>query len=157
MALRSGIGLKRPAVLGIALLASLVPYVADATLGEPASSVATDAQSLKASVKSTPQTNYRIDEISLPSGTTLREFSTPGGSVFAVAWSGPAIPDLKQTLGSYFDSFVAGAKASRTGHHHLQISGDKFVMQSSGRMRAFNGRAYLPQAVPAGVSLDELH
>jgi hypothetical protein len=52
---------------------------------------------------------------------------------------------------------VSGAKASRTGHHHLEIRQDNFVMQSSGHMRAFTGRAYVPQALPAGLSLDELH
>jgi hypothetical protein len=31
------------------------------------------------------------------------------------------------------------------------------VIESAGRMRAFTGRAYLPQAVPAGVIVDELH
>jgi hypothetical protein len=30
-------------------------------------------------------------------------------------------------------------------------------MQSSGHMRAFTGRAYLPRAVPPGVTEDELH
>jgi hypothetical protein len=30
------------------------------------------------------------------------------------------------------------------------------VVQSGGRMRAFVGKAYVPQAVPQGVALDEI-
>jgi hypothetical protein len=100
--------------------------------------------------------NYHVDEIQLPSGTVLREF-TAAGRVFAVAWSGPAIPNLRQALGSYFAAYAAGAEGSRAGRRHLAVQQDDFVLQSNGRMRAFSGRAYLPRALPVGVSLDELH
>jgi hypothetical protein len=142
---------------GALLVTTLVPHLARATLGEPETTVASDAAEFKASVKSTEQTNYRVHEIQLPSGTVLREFATLGGSVFAVAWRGPALPNLQQTLGSFFAAYAAAAKAPHAGHHHLAVQQDNFVMQSSGHMRAFSGRAYLPQAIPAGVSLDELH
>jgi hypothetical protein len=139
------------------LLVMLAPRAAHATLGEPETTVASDVAELKGSVKSTQLTNYRVHEIQLPSGTVLREFAAPGGSVFAVAWSGPSLPNLQQALGSYFNAFVAAAKSPHGGHHMLQVQQDNFVMQSSGHMRAFSGRAYLPHAIPAGVSLDELH
>jgi hypothetical protein len=156
MLTRPGIG-SRYIYLAAALLAApLAPHSARATLGEPETTVASDAAELKGSVKSTEQTNYRVHEIQLPSGTVLREFTTLGGTVFAVAWSGPAMPNLQQTLGSYFNNFVAAAKAPHGGHHVLQVQQDSFVMQSSGHMRAFTGRAYLPQSIPAGVSVDEL-
>jgi len=101
------------------------------------------------------RSNRRADELSSPRDsitlrTVLREFATVGGIVFAVAWSGPAMPNLQQTLGSYFDVYVTAAKAPHAGHRHLQVQQDNFVMQSSGRMRAFTGRAYLPQAVRPG-------
>jgi len=154
---RPGIGQKYAYLAAALLVAALAPQLALATLGEPETTIAADAAELKASVKSTEQTNYRVHEIQLPSGTVLREFATVGGIVFAVAWSGPAMPNLQQALGSYFDVYVTAAKAPHAGHRHLQVQQDNFVMQSSGRMRAFTGRAYLPQAVPAGVSRDELH
>jgi Protein of unknown function (DUF2844) len=157
MLTRPGFGPKYLSLAAALLVATLAPHSARATLGEPETTIAADAAELKGSVKSTEQTNYRVHEIQLPSGTVLREFVTPGGSVFAVAWSGPSMPNLQQTLGSYFNTFVAAAKAPHGGHHMLQVQQDRFVMQSSGHMRAFSGRAYLPQALPAGVSLDELH
>ena len=139
------------------LVAVLAPHPAFATLGEPETSVASDAAEFKASVKSMEQANYRVHQIQLPSGTVLREFAAPDGIVFAVAWNGPSMPDLRQTLGAYFNAFAAAAKAPHGGHHMLQVQQDQFVMQSSGHMRAFTGRAYLPQALPAGVAPDELH
>jgi len=136
---------------------ALVPPFACAALGEPESSVAGDVQQLKGSIKSTVRSNYRVHEIQLPSGTVLREFAAVNGNVFAVAWSGPAIPDLRQALGRYFDVYVKAAHEKQGGHHrHLLIEQSEFVMHSSGHMRAFSGRAYLPQALPPGTSAGEI-
>jgi hypothetical protein len=52
---------------------------------------------------------------------------------------------------------VTGAKAQHSGHRHLQIRESNLVVQASGHMRAFFGLAYLPQAVPSGVSVGDLH
>jgi hypothetical protein len=156
MPIKWGIGFKCFALAGAMSVAALAPRLACAALGEPESTAKDDAQRLEASIKSTDRANYRVHEIQLPSGTVLREFAALGGNVFAVAWSGPAIPNLRQALGRYFDVYVAAAKASHTGHNHLQIQQGDFVMQSSGHMRAFTGRAYLPQALPAGTSVEEL-
>ena len=153
--MRLGIDFKGGCCVG-ALLVALVPRLACAALGEPESSISGDVQHLKGSIKSILRTNYRVHEIQLPSGTVLREFAAAGGNVFAVAWSGPAIPDLRQALGRYFDVYVTAAQAKQGGHRHLQIEQSEFVMQSSGHMRAFSGRAYLPQALPPGVTAGEI-
>jgi Protein of unknown function (DUF2844) len=155
MRIRLGINLRGGCCVG-ALLVALMPRLACAALGEPESSIASDVQHLKGSIKSTVRSNYRVHEIQLPSGTVLREFAGVGGNVFAVAWSGPAIPDLRQALGRYFDVYVTAAQAKQGTRRHLQIEQSEFVMQSSGRMRAFSGRAYLPQALPPGTSADEI-
>jgi hypothetical protein len=139
-----------------ALLVALTPRLACAALGEPESSVDGDVQHFKASIKSTLRTSYRVHEIQLPSGTVLREYAAAGGNVFAVAWNGPAIPDLRQALARYFDVYLTAARANPRGRHLLQIEQSGFVMQSSGHMRAFSGRAYLPQALPPGTSMDEI-
>lgn len=149
---------RRPALSAVLIGATvLTSHPANAALGGTAASVTTDAKVQRASIKSTEMSNYRVQTIDLPTGTVLREYVAPSGIVFAVAWIGPRIPNLQQTLGTYFNTFVTGAGASRMGHHHLLIRQSDFVMESSGHMRAFTGRAYLPQAIPAGVSLDELH
>ena len=141
---------------GALLAVALAPHVTYAALGEPDATVADDAQQLKGSIKSTQRASFRVHEIQLPSGTVLREFAAPSGTVFAVAWSGPAIPNLRQVLGRYFDAYVSAAQENRSGHRHLQIRQNEWVMESNGHMRAFTGRAYLPQGLPPGMSLDEI-
>jgi hypothetical protein len=112
---------------------------------------------LRGSIKVTDRVNYRVHEIQMSSGTLVREFVGLDGQVFAITWKGPTIPDLRQTLGSYFDRYVTAAKANHMGRTRLQILQSDLVVQAAGHMRAFSGRAYLPQAVPNGVSVGDLH
>jgi hypothetical protein len=152
---RSRDPLWRAALLAAALL---LPCIASATLGQPEASVHVDAQQLKGSEQATYQANYRVHEIQLPSGTALREFVSLDGNVFAIAWSGRAMPNLRQALGPLFDQYVAALQLRRADHRHVQVQLDNLVVQSSGHMRGtFVGRAYLPTAVPAGVSLGDLN
>jgi hypothetical protein len=139
-----------------AALALLGPGMASATLGEPEASVQGDVQELRGSIKEADHGSYRVHEIQLPSGTVVREYAGVDGIVFAVTWQGPFMPNLRQTLGRYFDAYAAAAKAGHADHRHLQVQQSDLVVQVSGHMRAFTGRAYLPQAIPAGVSLEGL-
>ena len=149
--------LKYLVAAGVLAFVALLPQRARASLGGPEAAVATEAQQLNASIKSSDRANYRVHEIQMSSGTVLREFAVPGGAVFAVAWSGPTIPNLRQALGQYFAGYVSAAQGNRSGRSHLEIRQTGWVMQSSGHMRVFRGRAYLTQSLPAGVSLDEIH
>jgi hypothetical protein len=147
----------RPLLPVLAFAAALCPYVASATLGEPEASVQTDVAKFNASIKVSEHASYRLHEIQLPSGSLLKEFVGADGNVFAVVWSGPRVPDLRQAMGRYFDEFAtAAAKTAHPDHNHLQIQQSDLVVQSSGHMRALSGRAYLPQAIPNGLSLGEI-
>jgi Protein of unknown function (DUF2844) len=148
--------IKKCVFTSAVLAAVLGPCIAEAGLGQPESTVQADAVQLKGSIKATEHAGYRVQEIQLPSGTVVREFVGSDGKVFAVAWNGPTVPNLRQTLGQYFDNFVAAAQVKHADHHHLQIQQSDLVVQAGGHMRAFSGRAYLPQAVPAGVSIGDL-
>jgi hypothetical protein len=148
----------KPIVLsGAMCIVGFVPGIASATLGEPEASVTADVAQLRGSIKVTDRVNYRVHEIQMSSGTLVREFVGLDGQVFAITWKGPTIPDLRQTLGSYFDRYVTAAKANHMGRTRLQILQSDLVVQAAGHMRAFSGRAYLPQAVPNGVSVGDLH
>lgn len=143
--------------LSLALVAAaLFPASAEAALGAPYASIDTDQTVLRASLKVTPHGNYQVHELTLPSGTLVREYVTTSGVVFAVAWNGPSKPNLSQLLGPYFADLSAAAQTSRVGHNHLDLTRSDLVIQAGGHMRAFSGRAYLVAAVPAGVSSDEL-
>jgi len=154
---RAIINARRCLFSGGLLIAVLCPCIAAAALGEPETSVQTDLARLRGSITVTSHANYKLHEIQLPSGTQLREFAGLDGKVFAVAWNGPTVPDLRQTLGQYFDNYLTAAKAQHSGHHHLQVRESGLVVLAGGHMRAFSGLAYLPQAMPSGVSVGDLH
>jgi len=119
-------------------------------------SIAVDAQHAHSTVKLIQHDNYRVREMQQQSGTELREFVGQDGRVFAVAWSGPSVPDLRQAFGRYFDVYVDAAQGRATSRGHLAVRQDDLVVQSSGHMRAFSGRAYLSSQVPSGMPLAEI-
>jgi hypothetical protein len=102
---------------------------------------------------------YTVHENQLESGTNVREFSTPAGVVFAVAWRGPVLPDLSDLLGHYFDAFkieVDQARATSRRGGPVNIQRADLVVQSNGRMRNFFGHAYAPTLIPTGVNVNDL-
>ena len=101
--------------------------------------------------------NYQVRDTLLPTGTQVREYVSAGGLVFAVTWEGPLLPDLKALLGKYFDAMVAeSASAPRAGRSRLRVNSPEVVIDSGGRMRAFEGSAWIPAQLPAGLGPDEL-
>jgi Protein of unknown function (DUF2844) len=149
---------KCAALAAAVLVAALGPGVASATLGEPEITVQNDVDRAHASIKSSQdRTAYRVHEITLPSGTSMREFVAPSGVVFAVTWQGPIRPDLRQALGQYFEPFVSAPRAKFADRRHLQIQQGDLVVQMSGHMRSLSGRAYLVSAIPGGVNIGDLH
>ena len=143
-------------VTGAMVIGALWSAAASATLGEPESSLTAETQLNRASIKQSDYGSYRVHEMQLPSGTVLREYAGPDGKIFAVTWNGPFIPNLKQTLGSYFAEFSAEAPAAHGNRKHLEVRQADLVVESGGHMRAHHGRAYLPQAIPSGVSVGDL-
>jgi hypothetical protein len=88
----------------------------------------------------------------------VREYASASGKVFAVAWRGPFLPDMKQLLGSYFEEFQKAAQAQnrRGGHGPLIIQQPGLVVELGGHMRSFAGRAYLPDEMPRDVQNGEI-
>jgi hypothetical protein len=112
---------------------------------------------LKATLRVSPSTAFTIHELTLGTGTTVREYARPDGRVFAVGWEGPWKPDLRQLLGEYFSDYQAAAKAKRTGHNGpLSSSTSRVVIEAGGRPRAFFGRAYVPDQLPSNVDPSEI-
>jgi hypothetical protein len=101
--------------------------------------------------------SYTDLERKLDSGTTVREYVDANGTVFAVSWSGPYLPDLKELLGVHFEEMVAhAAKTQRAGRSQLVLKRSDLVVVSGGHMGAFQGRAWLPGSLPAGFTPDEI-
>ncbi len=138
------------------VVALLCATPALAALGADVSSVQADLAHMKGAVRVTESTGFSVHEISTTYGVHVREFIGSDGKVFAVAWDGPVNPDLRQVLGSYYDQFLTAAAAVHGNHRHLAIEQPGLVVQNNGRMRAFNGRAWVPGMLPQNFSADEI-
>ncbi len=148
----------QPSPAWIAAVAALfmVPSAALATLGGDEVSVQTDRVRLKGAVLVQQAQRFAIHEIVQSSGTSVRQFVSPAGKVFAVAWQGPVMPDLRQVLGPYFDRYTAATIAKRVKRAPVEIRDPSLVVLSVGHLRAFSGRAYVPDLVPQYVDADAL-
>ena len=143
-------------LLALAALA-LGASSACAALGGGAPSVELDRIALHAQSRAERAPLYTVGVLTLPSGTLVREYQNAQGVVFAVSWSGPGKPDLRQTLGASFDTMVAEtARVGFVGHAQLHIVTPGLEVHSVGHMRSFHGIAFLPALVPAGVEIGGL-
>jgi hypothetical protein len=142
-----------PASIALAML--VLPLSAAAALGGNAASVRADQVQLAATLRTSTVGQYSQYELEMPSGTLIREYVSSAGVVFAVAWEGPSLPDLRQVLGKYFAQYVDAAQGTGAGSRLIHLPG--LVVYSGGRMRAFFGKAYVPQLLPAGVLPDDIH
>ncbi|WP_345811004.1 DUF2844 domain-containing protein [Paraburkholderia sp. PREW-6R] len=90
--------------------------------------------------------------------TTINEYATSTGQIVAYTWQGPTMPDLRALLGNYADSFRAGAAAlPADGNLHIaRVARPDVIVETGGPMRSYVGRAWLPGALPAGVTADDL-
>jgi hypothetical protein len=100
---------------------------------------------------------YTVIETS-QEGTTVREYVAPSGIVFAVAWNGYVHPDLTDLLGSYAGQYREALKRqpARQGRSTSQVKGKGVIVEKWGRMRNLQGRAYAPDLIPNGVTIDEI-
>lgn len=147
--------------LGAVLLAKGAWLPAAAALGDTVASVQADRISMKGQLRVQSQAGYSKQEITAANGIVVREYVSPAGVVFAVSWSGPAMPNLQQTLGTYFAEFKAAVKSQRAdrrlGHHHLEVRTPRLVVHAGGHMRQYFGMAYVPSLLPPNVSISDLH
>ena len=155
----------RGMLLPALLIALCVP--ACATLGDNAATVLTDQARMKGTLRSVHRSAYVMHEITTPSGAKVREFVSPAGAVFGVAWEGQFPPNFQELLGPYYlqvQQALAQQRAAeqsseqpahrRRGPVFVQTPG--IVFAQSGHMRSFHGQAYIPQLVPQGVQPSEI-
>lgn len=139
--------------LALTVLLSSLPALAE--LGGDEASVQADALQMKAQRRIERTQAYAMHEMHTPPGTVVREYVAASGKVFAVSWQGPTTPDFQQLLGAYYDQ-LQNAQLKRNGRGPLLIHQQRLVFHSGGHMRAFTGRAYIRDMVPAGVALEAI-
>jgi len=150
----------KTAALGVLVGAALgwCPGRAAAALGEPASSVSTDRRALSAVQQATTQhAAFRVEELT-SHANVVREYVSPSGVIFAVAWRGMTHPDLGALLGSYASEYrnATSGRARTPGRPSRRTATDHLVVETWGHMRDLQGRAYLPSLMPPGVTADDI-
>jgi len=147
--------------LGVGLSVSLLANAqqTQAALGESADSVESDRKALSAVKNATTVHNgYTVHEFALD-GTFVREYVSPSGIVFGIAWNGLTYPNLTLLLGSYADEYEAALRQKPRSpglkRQHI-LKTDRVVVEKWGHMRNLKGRAYVPALFPPGVSIDEI-
>ena len=148
------------------LLFSLVlalPFPALAVLGDTGASVLNDQARMKGTLRSVDNRTYVMHEITSSTGTVVREFVSPQGAVFGVAWEGQFPPDLQQLLGPYYQQAQQAAaqptdsQQPRRKRGPIVIDTPGLVVYETGHARNFHGQAYIPQLVPQGVQTSDIH
>jgi hypothetical protein len=137
-------------IVGFLVVMFALPAVAE--LGGSLATIQADQEHMKGTRRVTSNAAYSVHEIQASTGTTVREFVSPAGTVFGVAWQGPWNPDLRQLLGQYFDQYAQAIQNKRARRGPVSIRQEGLVVEAGGHMRAFYGRAYLPQMLPQGVT-----
>ncbi|RDK03837.1 DUF2844 domain-containing protein [Paraburkholderia lacunae] len=103
---------------------------------------------------------YTVNETTTASGTVIREYVAQNNAVFAISWKGPTMAPLSTLLGDYFPSYTQGLAdihaAQGGGYGPAAVRQAGLVVETGGHMGAFHGRAYLPQALPQGLSADDI-
>jgi hypothetical protein len=135
-----------------------MPFPARAVLSDSAASVLTDQARMKGTLRSVDRGAYVMHEITTTTGA-VREFVSPGGGVFGVAWEGQFSPDFQQLLGLYYQQAQQASvqqQQPRRGRRPIVIETLGLVLYQTGHMRSFHGQAYIPQLPPQGVQASDI-
>jgi len=134
-------------------------FPAWAALGGDVASVQADQVHMQGTRRVTTAAAYTVHEIQGASGTVVREYVSSEGKVFAVAWQGPWLPDMRQLLGNCFDQYTAAIKSQsggRIGRRPLVIEQPGLTVEIAGHSRSFTGRAYIPEQMPSSVGAEAI-
>jgi len=143
-------------LLTLVVSMTVLPGTAFAALGENESTIAAEQAQMNATRRVTRASTQTIHEMQTPAGHVIREYVSPAGTVFGVTWQGPSKPDLKMLLGTHFNELQPSAQTGVIRRGPIVIHQPGLVFEMGGHMRAFAGRAYLPQLLPAGVQADAI-
>lgn len=150
---------SRLLLAGVMLTMFLTAFPARASLGGDTASVQADQLYMQGTRRTIDAETYTVHEVQAATGAVVREYVSPAGKVFGLAWHGPWPPNMRQLLGSYFEQYVQAAKTqsrTRRGRRPLVIEQPGLVVHLGGHPRAFAGVAYVPEMLPPGVRAEEI-
>jgi hypothetical protein len=131
-------------------------FPAWAALGQYEGSVSSDQTRLRSEDNVQTFAAYKVHQLTTTNGVTVREFVSPKGMVFGVAWQASFMPDMNQLLGNYATNLQTAPQAQTRIIHHrgLIVKTNDFVYSNFGVMRLWKGYAYVPSLVPNNVSVE---
>jgi hypothetical protein len=143
-------------ILRVLLVLILGAVPAWAALGQYESSVSADQQYLQSEDRVQAFQGYKVHQLTTATGTIVREYISPKGLVFGVAWQAPFMPNMQQLLGSYVTKLQTASRTQTQVRHlrGLTVKTDDFVFVNGGHMRFWRGSAYVPSLVPSNVSVE---
>ena len=141
----------------LAAAALLAAAPAAAGLGERAEAIPADRRALAAERRAPlARPGYTVERMASPAHE-VREYVSPSGVVFGVAWDGLSHPDLSRLLGAYateFERALPGSSAVKRRRRTVRTP--RLVVETWGHMRSLHGRAYAAALLPPGVSGDDV-
>lgn len=146
------------ASLGAACCLAFPPQ-AHAVLGERVETIHADQMRLQGARRLATALRYQVHDISLADGSSVRQFASPSGQVFALAWRSHLKLQLQPLLGQYFSGYSAARMASAKGHgfaRQSMLTEGALVVHESAHMGMFAGLAYVRHLVPEGVDPNAL-
>ena len=146
----------RKATLSVLLILVLAQIPAWAVLGQTEASVTTDQQRMKTEDRVQTFASYRVHQLTTTNGPTVREYVSPQGVVFGVAWQGRFMPNVNQLLGTYVENLqTATADQTRIQRRRgITVKTGDFVYSNFCHLHNCAGRAYVPAFVPSSVSAE---
>jgi hypothetical protein len=147
---------KRGCALWLPALLLWLTQPALAALGEHASTLPDEAKTLSAKLTEESRAAYKRVTLTTEYGLVINQFAARDGEIFAVTWSGPVMPNLTTLLGAFYPRFREEAQRPGGSRNAVRVITDELVVESSGYMRSFRGRAYLPGRLPTGVSAGDI-
>ncbi len=145
------------------LLCSLAAPPAWATLGEGADSIHTHptrGAGTRRQAAAAQAPGVQVHSLTQADGSTVRQYVSPAGLVYAVAWNTHYKPRLSDLLGRHYAAYALAGRRSmqqRPGVlHQARLQEGDLVVESAAHLNAFVGRAYLRALVPAATSTDAI-
>jgi len=134
-----------------AVLLAVMP--AWAALGDSVQSIQAEQKRWGGQLTTRSAEGFTVHE-SKSESAAVRQFVSPSGVVFGVAWEGSTMPDLSQLLGPVYFARLRNALTASRRRGPLYVQDGSFFVESGGHMRAFHGRAYDISLIPPAVSKD---
>ena len=133
----------------ICILLLSLPIFAQAELGGNLASITQEQKTFGSSLTYSPQSNYTIYIQSISPDLVIKEYVSSSGNIFGVAWKGSTLPNFQILLGNYYSNYLS---AQQQNPRSVFLQDNNLVIESSGVMGGYIGRAFLPKQVPTGLA-----